>query len=220
MAKALNAITNVAEALEIGGPSALFEKEVPIYEKITDIEFVNIFPRMIQHYGKEYRVAQAEITQLWHPDNTYDMVLASHVLEHTTNPIRGLLEIWRVLKVGGHALIILPNKNFTFDKNRKITTFKHMLWDFKRNTPEHDMRHMDEIVETFAFELDNDVKNKQELIDRCLRVNHRTMHQHVFDEKSFKELATFCDFKHVETWFVPPWNDITLLRKETEPFQE
>jgi SAM-dependent methyltransferase len=43
------------------------------------------------------------------PSESFDSVYASHVLEHTYSPFPLLLEIRRVLRPGGHAVIIVPN---------------------------------------------------------------------------------------------------------------
>jgi len=43
------------------------------------------------------------------PDNSFDIVVARHSLEHTHNPLRVLLEIKRVLKQNGQLILGLPN---------------------------------------------------------------------------------------------------------------
>lgn len=41
-------------------------------------------------------------------DNTWDCVICFHVLEHVENDIRGMKEIYRILKQGGQAFIQIP----------------------------------------------------------------------------------------------------------------
>lgn len=53
------------------------------------------------------RVAPGELLPF--QSETFDSVYASHVLEHTYSPFTLLLEIRRVLRTGGHAVIIVPN---------------------------------------------------------------------------------------------------------------
>ena len=40
---------------------------------------------------------------------TYDVVVASNVIEHVRNPFRWMREIVRVVKPGGHVIIVVPN---------------------------------------------------------------------------------------------------------------
>jgi SAM-dependent methyltransferase len=41
-------------------------------------------------------------------DGVYDWVICSHVLEHIPDDRKAMREIWRVLKPGGRALVIVP----------------------------------------------------------------------------------------------------------------
>lgn len=43
-------------------------------------------------------------------DNTFDVVVSTSVMEHAQNKEEALSEIWRVLKVGGHAMHLFPSK--------------------------------------------------------------------------------------------------------------
>ena len=44
------------------------------------------------------------------PENTFDYVVSSEVIEHTPEPFKALSEIYRVLKPGGVMVISTPNK--------------------------------------------------------------------------------------------------------------
>ena len=57
--------------------------------------------------GTQAMVA-ADITQLPFDDDTYDVILCSHVLEHVEDEQRALAELKRVLKPGGWAAIMVP----------------------------------------------------------------------------------------------------------------
>tara|TARA_B100000212_G_scaffold296984_1_gene240575 strand:- start:348 stop:1424 length:1077 start_codon:yes stop_codon:yes gene_type:complete len=60
----------------------------------------------------------------------FDYVVASHVIEHAPNLLRFLLEVEHILKPGGYFIIIVPDKRFTFDVDRPITTFGEVLERF------------------------------------------------------------------------------------------
>lgn len=42
-------------------------------------------------------------------DNTADEIYAGHLFEHMDNPIKLLLECWRILKAAGSLALVLPN---------------------------------------------------------------------------------------------------------------
>lgn len=58
-----------------------------------------------------------------------DFIIACHMLEHTQNPIGTIRNHLYKLKPGGMLYYIIPDKRFTFDVERPITTFDHLLMD-------------------------------------------------------------------------------------------
>ena len=49
-----------------------------------------------------------DITNIPYPDDTFDVVYCSHVLEHVPDDRRAIRELYRVLKTNGWALILAP----------------------------------------------------------------------------------------------------------------
>lgn len=49
-----------------------------------------------------------DITQIPYPDNTFDVILCSHVLEHVSDDAAAMRELLRILKPGGWALLQVP----------------------------------------------------------------------------------------------------------------
>lgn len=41
-------------------------------------------------------------------DKSFDLIIANHILEHVVDDIKALQEIWRILKVGGRAILQTP----------------------------------------------------------------------------------------------------------------
>lgn len=52
----------------------------------------------------------------------FDYVLASHVIEHIPNVVGWLEDISHILKPGGMLSLVIPDKRYTFDITRRITT--------------------------------------------------------------------------------------------------
>jgi SAM-dependent methyltransferase len=61
------------------------------------------------------------------PDDYWDFVIASHVLEHFYDPIKSLKEWHRVIKNHGYIFLIVPHKERTFDKDRPRTTLVELI---------------------------------------------------------------------------------------------
>jgi SAM-dependent methyltransferase len=68
------------------------------------------------------------IYALPYPDNTFDKIILSEVLEHIEDDVTGLREILRVLKPGGMVAITVPNANYPFwwdPINKTLETLFH-----------------------------------------------------------------------------------------------
>lgn len=57
-----------------------------------------------------------DITDISYTENTFDVILCSHVLEHIPDDRKAMSELYRVLKPGGWALLLVP-----FDAERSET---------------------------------------------------------------------------------------------------
>jgi SAM-dependent methyltransferase len=62
-------------------------------------------------------------------DESQDFIIANHVFEHVEDPLKALRAIARVLRPNGIAYLAIPDKRYTFDKDRAITPLSHLLRD-------------------------------------------------------------------------------------------
>jgi predicted SAM-dependent methyltransferase len=53
-------------------------------------------------------MVKMDVTDIRFPDGAFDVVYCSHVLEHVLEDKRAMREFYRVLKVGGWAIILVP----------------------------------------------------------------------------------------------------------------
>jgi SAM-dependent methyltransferase len=53
-------------------------------------------------------MVRMDITDIQYRDNTFDVIYCSHVLEHVLDDKKALHEFWRVLKIGGWAILQVP----------------------------------------------------------------------------------------------------------------
>lgn len=201
--------------IEIGGPSMVFSKPwyLPIYGKIGSLDNCDyrretIWASHRESYcfdrrrppGKTYFCEGSDLEDI--PNSKYDFVLSSHNLEHMANPIKALKEWQRVVKPGGHLLIVLPYHLWTFDRMRIPTAVEHMLEDYDRNIGEGDLTHIEEICTTRVDKTSEpDAAFRKRLLDN---VNHRTVHHHVFDAVNSRRLLEVSGLKVLAVELYPP----------------
>ena len=65
-------------------------------------------------------------------DNSQDFVIINHVLEHLFDPVNAICECVRVLRKNGMLILSIPDKRFTFDKDRPLTESNHIFQRINR----------------------------------------------------------------------------------------
>lgn len=53
-------------------------------------------------------IERVDMLEIPYPAESFDLVIANHVLEHVSDDLRALQELRRILKVGGHAILQTP----------------------------------------------------------------------------------------------------------------
>lgn len=200
------------KGIEIGGPSMVFKTTLPLYQAINDLDGVNFAHNTLWEgsitSGRQFNfigskkgmqfVAEASDLSAIHAAS-YDFLLSSNCLEHVANPIKALLEWRRVIKPGGALILVLPNKASNFDHRRPTTTLTHLIEDFKNDTSEHDLTHLDEILSLHDLSMDPPAGNLQQFRARSLdNFNNRTLHHHVFDLRLMQDLLSHVGFDVIE----------------------
>ena len=204
-------------ALEIGGPSDLFGDagSLPLYSCLGSIDNVNYSTRTLwQSEAVQFgETLVCEGTAIPVRDASYDCVFSSHSLEHVANPIKALLEWKRVIRDHGLMLLVLPNRHFTFDWRRPVTSLDHLRDDFRRDTPETDIFHLDEILALHDLSRDPPAGTPEQFKERCFRnAEFRAMHHHVFDPETAAQLLREVGFSVVRQ-DMKDVNIITLAAK-------
>lgn len=123
--------------------------------------------------------------------DSQDFVIACHVLEHMPNPLKALLEIFRVLKPGGILYLSIPDKRFTFDNKRPITTLTHVIKDYKEGaTVETSTSHYQEWVDLVELQ-----KHKP-LFTTVDEAKRYRIHFHVWVPESVPEMLQYLAKEH------------------------
>ena len=95
--------------------------------------------KMVFGYRNQPNVQALDLTQLKLANNSFDLLICNHVLEHIPNDAAAIREMYRVVKPGGKALVTVPlqlSQARTFEDS-SITGFKERAkafgqWDHVR----------------------------------------------------------------------------------------
>lgn len=220
--------------LEFGGPSKLFSSKgiFPVYPYVKSLDNCNFSSETIwdgeiksgqtfvyenkSPNGYQYILDIDDLNQI--PSGKYDFILGSHVIEHFANPIKALYEWKRILKNSGSLIVILPHKDGTFDNKRKVTNLTHIIEDYKKNTGEDDLTHLEEILELHDLKADEKAGSFQQFKERSFNnYKNRCLHHHVFNSYLAAQLFDFIKLKIISVEPVLSCH-IILVAKKTEQY--
>jgi SAM-dependent methyltransferase len=81
-----------------------------------------------------------DVQRLPFADASFEAVLASHVIEHLPRPDEALAEVARVLKPGGHFLLLTPNRFHYVPLVASLAPQRlHVWFNRRRGVPERDV---------------------------------------------------------------------------------
>lgn len=219
---------NKKNGIEIGGPSDVFSTVIPIYQVLDALDGCNFSSKTIwegtiiegknfnyfeNKKGFQYICEASNLKMI--PNAKYDFLIASHCLEHCANTLKTVKEWLRVVKKGGAILLILPDKRATFDHNRPITTFKHLLNDLENDVDETDLTHLEEILEMHDLSRDLAAGSKEQFTKRSLaNQENRCLHHHVFDFDLLRKIYKINNIKVIDMSFEKPNHQIILGIKQ------
>ncbi len=78
----------------------------------------------------------------------FDLIVASHVFEHFSNPVQWLLDLKSLLTPDGQVFLVLPDRRFTFDLLRRDTALSDWIGWYLR---EVDKPTAEQIFDHFAY---------------------------------------------------------------------
>jgi SAM-dependent methyltransferase len=201
------------KGIEMGGPSMVFKTTLPLYQSINDLDGVNFSTSTVwegsitsgynfnfigSKKGMQFVAEASDLSAI--QGQSYEFLLSSNCLEHIANPIKALMEWKRIIKPGGAVVLVLPNKVSNFDHKRPTTPFTHLVEDFEKNTSEHDLTHLDEILGLHDLSMDPPAGSLEQFRARSLdNFNNRTLHHHVFDLHVMQNMLAYAGFEVLET---------------------
>lgn len=139
-------------------------------------EFVD--PDLVMDFNKERLGALASSSE--------DFVIASHVLEHLAEPMGFLADIHRVLRPGGVALVLMPDRYRTEDRFREPTPLAHVVAEREARVEEVSDAHVVEFLKDRGVPLPGTPSERRRLLDRH---KERSIHVHCWSAVEFIEVV-------------------------------
>lgn len=130
-------------------------------------------------------------------DESFDFIVACHVIEHVKSPLLAMQSVWQKLKPGGKFVLLVPHMDLTFDSKRDITSLDHIVLDYKRPLKERDFLHFVEFYEK-AFVTPNPFNKALEEFNNPFS----DIHYHVWNETSFLNMVNYFSDN------IKPWSNI------------
>ncbi len=121
-------------------------------------------------------------------DGSQGFVIANHFLEHCEDPIGALKNFVRVLRPGGVAYVAVPDKRFTFDRDRPLTPLVHLIADHRDGPAASRRAHFEEYAR-FVLDQRTDAAVTT-MADHLMERNH-SIHFHVWSQREVMELLVW-----------------------------
>ncbi len=151
-------------------------------------------------------------------DATQDFVIANHFLEHCENPINAVVNFIRILREGGILYLSVPDKRYTFDKKRQVTSLDHLIHDYEEGPTSSREEHFRDWVVNVEQK-----RNKAEIQHRINELNsiNYSIHYHVWTQNDmFNFFAMLNDRMNlpIETqlFFKHNMEDIFIIKKQSQ----
>jgi SAM-dependent methyltransferase len=145
-------------------------------------------------------------------DESQDFIIANHFLEHCEDPIGAIGSHLRKLKPGGILFYAVPDKRYTIDYRRRLTSIEHMVSDHEQGPERSRAEHYEEWERV--------VDGSRAATD--LEAAGYSIHMHVWTEAEFLEFLLHCRRRfeygfEIEAFARRGLEIVVVLRKAGQP---
>jgi predicted SAM-dependent methyltransferase len=124
-------------------------------------------------------------------EGSLDFIIANHVLEHCENLLGTLSVHVSKLRKGGRLFYAVPNRDHTFDRNRPVTPFEHLVEDYLDGPEKHRAAHYLEWATLVEGLKGADAQARADHLQQA----KYSIHYHAWDAKAlFRTLALGTEF--------------------------
>ena len=123
-----------------------------------------------------------------------DFIIANHFLEHCHDPIATIENHLRKLASGGVLFYAVPDKRFTFDVDRDVTSLEHMILDHEEGPERSRAQHFDEWARYVYEDPDEPVRKEEQIRELAQELDEQdySIHTHVFTQTEILNLVLHC----------------------------
>lgn len=124
-------------------------------------------------------------------DESLDFIIAIQFIEHVSNPIGVIINHLNKLKPDGVLLYSVPDKRYTFDKYRPLTTLEHLILDHEGKQDSRDEHYLEWIKYVEKIQDKDQIKER---LTRLKKVGY-PIHFHTFTPELFLEMISYLGFE-------------------------
>lgn len=164
-------------------------------------------------------------------NDKFDIVIANHIIEHVPDTINWLQNISSILNEDGFLFLAIPDKNYTFDKLRSLTTLARLICnnDEKLVNPTvyHVFEHLNmgrqikaKDVWTYKYEriLGEKKINSSDALSfaksQVEKLGYVDVHCHIFDAQTFPVLVEELNSMEYIDLFIEDVREVIYLGNE------
>jgi SAM-dependent methyltransferase len=208
--------------LELGPGHVAFEcpddVNVTFVDRFPSADLQKLFPELGDHVEFQpidvYADLDADGLRAF-ASRSQDFVICSHVLEHLADPLGLLSEMHRVLRPGGVALLLLPDRRRAFDHERTSTSLEHLIADHAAGVRYVDDQHLFDFI-TLADPAEAYTWRPPDCSRDDFYAWHRerSVHVHCWTEDEFDGVIDYCRSVMRQRWVI-----VDRLLLEDEGFE-
>lgn len=150
-----------------------------------------------EHYPEipEHQIVEVDIVDNGEalgsiPNSSLDFIIANHFIEHCEDPISTVIHFFSKLRPDGVVYMAVPDKRFTFDRQRECTTLDHLRNDFLDGGLNSRKTHYWEFARYCLLGNDAREGDVSEVAARMMATSY-SVHFHVWTRVGFLEFLQF-----------------------------
>jgi 2-polyprenyl-3-methyl-5-hydroxy-6-metoxy-1,4-benzoquinol methylase len=155
---------------------------VTYVDRLTESELKKHYPGLDGFKWVNVDVVDDGETLSTFASESLDFIIANHMLEHCRNPIKTIHTHIKKIKKGGILYYAIPDKRYSFDKLRTLTTFEHLVEDYYEKND-----HFQHYIEWSRY--CNELKNESEIkseSEHLFNIGY-SIHYHTWTLTSFQD---------------------------------
>jgi predicted SAM-dependent methyltransferase len=146
-------------------------------------------------------------------DAKVDFIVASHVIEHVPNPVGWLAEVHEALNENGFLYLVIPDKRFTFDAFRSVTSIQEIREAAQDSRRKPGWR---TIIDHFINVRKIDT---WQAWDNYESINEAEPHHNLADLKHALDQFEKGEYVDIHTTVFTPWSFFEFMKTVQDEFQ-